>query len=323
MKRFSLFVLCCLALVFAAGCSGGKSETKQSVNYPTKPIQVILPYTTGGDTDVAARVIGKYLSNELKKPVVVTNMPGSSGAVAINKVASSDPDGHTVLFHHTAMLIGSMLGLTDKSYNDFTPGGIAMGSLSQVWVVKSSSGFKSIQDVVSKAKAQPESVKFATLFGNFTHLEALAFEKSAGVKLKKVDAGAASEHLAALLGGHVDMISIQYNLIADYVEKGDLIPLAVLCAETNPLIPKVKTMKQQGIDMNFEKMYYYMFPKNTPKEVVDVFAAALKKVADNPQYQAEAKKMYMSPLYKSPAETQTILKVTSDYIHTFKDLVKK
>jgi tripartite-type tricarboxylate transporter receptor subunit TctC len=95
------------------------SEPTTTVDYPTKPITVVLPYSAGGDTDVAARTIAKYLPDYLGQNVVVTNVTGSSGGVAINQVAESDPDGYTILMHHTAMLNGTMLGLTEKGIRRF------------------------------------------------------------------------------------------------------------------------------------------------------------------------------------------------------------
>lgn len=116
-----------------AGCgsdatknSSSKANQGAAKNYPNKTVQIVVPYGAGGDTDTNARVMSKYLSKELGKPVIVTNVAGSSGVVGSQQVLDSKPDGYTVLFNHPTMLMNNLIGLTDISWKNFKNAGIGL-----------------------------------------------------------------------------------------------------------------------------------------------------------------------------------------------------
>lgn len=314
MKSYKKTVVGLVAAVFTlglvlTGCGGAKQEAKPAVQYPTKPVQVIVPAGAGGDTDTNARLMGKYLEKELGKPVVIVNAGGAGGTQGTRKVVKeSQPDGYTVLFHHPSFPLQRAVGFTDYSFDDAEIANVALLDDTNVFVVNAESKFKTMKDVVDASKADPKSVKFATEIGNFTHIQVLAVEQKAGIQLNVVDVGSAAAKTAALMGNQIDIIGTQYGLVKQFIDAGKFRAIGVLSEKRNPLMPDVPTFKEQGIDVSFSKYFFYAFPKGTPKEIVDKFNAAVEKVCKNPEFIKEMEKFLVVPNYMPTTKAVEYLK---------------
>ncbi|MHB9152820.1 MAG: tripartite tricarboxylate transporter substrate binding protein [Spirochaetales bacterium] len=290
-------------------------------NYPTKAIQVIVPAGPGGDTDLNCRLMAKYLEKELGQPVVIVNVNGAGGTLGTRKVKDSAPDGYTALFFHPSMFLNKILGLVDYNFTAFENAGIGVLDNTNIFVVNASSPYKSITDVIAASKAKPGSIKFATETGGLTHIQALAFESEADVKMNIVDVGSASQKIVALLGKQVDMIGISYGIIKDYVASGRFRVVGVFADERNPAFPTVPTFKEQGVNLSFTKFFFYLFPKGTPQEIIAKFDAALAKVAANKDLQAELAKFMVSPTYVKPADAIKYMTEQEAMYNKYKDLI--
>lgn len=290
-------------------------------NYPTKAIQVIVPAGPGGDTDLNCRLMAKYLEKELGQPVVIVNVNGAGGTLGTRKVKDAAPDGYTALFFHPSMFLNKILGLVDYNFTAFENAGIGVLDNTNIFVVNASSPYKSITDVIAASKAKPGSIKFATETGGLTHIQALAFESEADVKMNIVDVGSASQKIVALLGKQVDMIGISYGIIKDYVASGRFRVVGVFADERNPAFPTVPTFKEQGVNLSFTKFFFYLFPKGTPQDIVAKFDAALAKVAANKDLQAELAKFMVSPTYMKPADAIKYMTEQEAMYNKYKDLI--
>ncbi|HYH02015.1 MAG TPA: tripartite tricarboxylate transporter substrate binding protein [Bacillota bacterium] len=310
-----------LLLVVLVAFSSMSQTSYAKGDYPNKPIQVVVPAGAGGDTDINARMLGKYLEKELKQPIIVVNVNGAGGTLGSRKVKDSMPDGHTVLFYHPSMLLNKMLGLVDYTYSDFISGGIAVFDDTNVFVVHADSPYTDLKSLIAAAKAKPGTIRYATETGAFTHLQVLAFQDTAGVKLNVVDVGPAAQKTAALLGKQVDVFSTPYGMVKDYVATGKFRAIGLLSQKRNALVPNVKTFKEQGVDLVFIKYFFYSFPKGTPKQVVNKFTKSLKKVINNKQYKAEAHKFLATPTYMSPGEAVKYLKKMDTYYGKYKEML--
>ncbi|MGE4282861.1 MAG: tripartite tricarboxylate transporter substrate binding protein [Clostridia bacterium] len=308
-----VLIITVISTMFLAGCSGktGDSENvggtntdskSQQSNYPTRPIQLIVPYGAGGDTDTNCRMLAKYLTKELGQSVVVSNVTGASGAVGSQQVLDASPDGYTVLFNHPTMLMNTALGLSEFSYKDFDNAGIACIDDANVFVVKADSKYKTLNDVVEDAKANPSKIRFATSMGSFTHLQILALQEQTGTEFNAADMGDMAAYIVALLGNQIEMIGCQYGVVKDYIESGEFRCLGVLSEERNPLISDVPTFKEQGVDISFSKFFFFSFPKGTPTEIIEKFSTAVENVCNNEDYAKEANGVYVTPSYMPPAE---------------------
>ena len=290
-------------------------------NYPTKAIQVIVPAGPGGDTDLNCRLMAKYLEKELGQPVVIVNVNGAGGTLGTRKVKDAAPDGYTALFFHPSMFLNKILGLVDYNFTAFENAGIGVLDNTNIFVVSASSPYKSITDVIAASKAKPGSIKFATETGGLTHIQALAFESEADVKMNIVDVGSASQKIVALLGRQVDMIGISYGIIKDYVSSGRFRVVGVFADERNPAFPTVPTFKEQGVNLSFTKFFFYLFPKGTPQDIIAKFDAALAKVAVNKDLQAELAKFMVSPTYVKPADAIKYMTEQEAMYNKYKDLI--
>lgn len=311
-----------LAAMFV-GCSSeeGSSESSSSKtegnsegasDYPTKPITVVVPAGAGGDTDANARLLGKYLEKEIGQTVVISNVTGAGGTVGAKEVLDSDPDGHTVLFFHNSLLLNKILGLVDYSYDSYKLAGIPILDEGNTFLVSGDSEFEDLQDMVEYARANPGEVSIATEVGGFTHLQLLALEKDQDIKLNIVDVGGASDKVAALLGGHVDIVPTSLGLVQDYIESGDMRSLGIMANERVDLMPDVPTFIEQDVNSSFEKFFFYGFSPDTPDEIVEVFSKAVENVVNDEEYVQEAEKFLVSPTYMNPKEAFDYIKETEN-----------
>lgn len=317
-KKMSMFLVLTIMLLMFTGCSNNNEKPAEvekpvevekpeesaegTTDYPTKSIELVVPFGPGGDTDTNARVISKYMSEELGQPVVVTNIEGASGVVGSAEVMDSDPDGYRVLFNHPTMLISSLLGVADYTYEDFEMAGISLFDDANVFVVSADSEYENLEDIIEEAKKRPNELLFATSLGSFTHLQILAFQEETGTEISEAVLGDMASYVVALLDNKIDIIGAQYGVVKDYIETGDFKVVGVLSEERNPLIPDVPTFKEQGVDVAFTKMFYHLMPKGTPAEIVEKYSKALEAVTLNEEYIKEAGTVFVTPNYLPPTE---------------------
>ncbi|MCM3571380.1 tripartite tricarboxylate transporter substrate binding protein [Neobacillus mesonae] len=296
----------------SAGKEGPK-QTSEKSSYPSKPIQVIVPAGAGGDTDLNARLLGKYLEKELGQPIVISNVNGAGGSVGAKQVLDSNPDGYNVLFFHNSLLLNKILGLVDYSYDSFKLAGISLLDQGNTFIVNSKSKFKDLKDMIAYAKKNPGKVTIATEVGGFTHLQLKALEKDQGIKLNIVDVGSASEKITALMGNRVDIVPTSLGLVTDYIKSKKFRTLGIMAKDRVDLMPDVPTFIEQGANVSFEKFFFYGFPKETPDDVVEKFSKAVEKVVNNKEYIEEAKKSLVTPTYMNPQEAFDYIKETDEY----------
>jgi len=287
--------------------------------WPEKAIQIIAPFKAGGDTDFNARVFAKHLRKELGVSLVVVNVDGGGGTLGSRKVKDAAPDGNTVLFYHTAMLVNTASGMVDYTYRDFEMVGMAGIEPGSVICVSKKAKWNSFKELMEDSRANPNKLTLTGNMGATTYLTALLMNRVGG-KFNVVDQGGASQRVTALLGGHVDVIANPYGTVKAYIESGEFKPLAVLNEQRNPKFPAIPTAREQGYDVAFQYRYFFLFPKGTPREIVDKFSAAVEKVVKgNKEYAAEIDKAYSQmPFFAKRDEALGFLKSQEELIATVK-----
>lgn len=303
-KATSVLVAFALAVVFFGFGAFGPSRAEGSADWPKKNVQIVLPYNAGGDTDIYARLIAKYLKQELGQNFVIINMPGGSGVIASKYVMAQKPDGYTILFNHTASLVQEVTGIADFSYSDaFENAGTVVSDTTYTLVCRKDSGWKNLEDMIAHAKANPDKVTYSQVYGSATHLVSVQMENTMGIKMKKLDVGsAAADRTAAFMGGQVDLLVANYLNIRDYIETGDFIPLGICASERVPGID-VPTLAEQGYKVTNRKLYEAKLPKGTDPAIVQKLTASLEKITQIPEFQAELAKFFAQPFYRSPEQT--------------------
>ncbi|MBQ3653107.1 MAG: tripartite tricarboxylate transporter substrate binding protein [Synergistaceae bacterium] len=285
-----------------------------AVDWPTGTVNVVLPYGAGGDTDTYCRQLFQRVSKITGQTFVVINQQGGSGIVAAMDVMNKKPDGYTLLFNHTgAALVQEATGMVDFSYTtdfvncctvaiDETYSLVAIapdGEYKQY-----SKGWKTLADMLDYAKKNPGKVRYSTVFGSTTEYVGTMLERQAGVEFDNINVGTSGgERMAAMLGGQVDILAANYMQVKDYIEKGDLICLAVMSKQRVPGID-FPTFTELGYDrVVTAKKYEIKFPKGTPQEIVDKLASICKEIVLNDPSFAEVLRVYYAqPLFRDAAQ---------------------
>jgi len=294
------------------------------VNWPTRPIQVVVIANPGGDTDFNARTMAKYFNQITGKTMVVTNVAGGGGTLAAEQVKGAAADGNTILFTHPGQLIvNEVAGLTEDSYETFDIACIAGVDKSTVFVASKQSGVTSMQDLVDKSKATPGSITYGTEMGSFSHIQGLMLEKLTGAKLKMVDGGTVSDRVVGMLGGRLDMGAITYGSVQDYVKGGQMVALGQPNAERNAMLGEVPTLKEQGLDITMDKPYVVAFPKGTDPAIVKKMSDLMKQITEVPAYAEDLKKFKQPVSYFATEDAKAILAKTREDFMQFKDDLRK
>lgn len=297
-----------------------------AAEWPSKPIQVIVPAGAGGDTDFNARQMARFFEKVTGKPMVVTNVNGGGGTIAMAQVQGAAPDGNTLFFGHTGMLIvNEVSGLIDYKFDaKLDIACIPAIDKGVVFIGSKKSGFKTVQDVVTKAKAAPGSVIYGTEMGGFSHLQGLMFAKQAGVQLKFVDVGSASDKITSLLGGRIDLASISFGPVKDYATTGDMAMVAQFSKDANPLLGNIKTFTQQGLSFDMEKPYIIAFPKGTDPAILKKMADTMQQITKDPAYAKALEDGFKQPVsFMHTKDAVAHLNKVRDDLLQYKDLLRQ
>ncbi|MBT2336554.1 tripartite tricarboxylate transporter substrate binding protein [Variovorax paradoxus] len=268
-------------LAIAAALTSACSTALAAETYPSRPIKVILPFATGGQSDVVARLIAQRMAVGLGQPLVVENVPGAGGMIAAANVARAAPDGYT-LFLANASTLTIAPYLQKRTTIDpatFTP----ITTVSQfplVLVVNSNSPYKSLADVIAGAKAKPDKVSFASPgYGTTPHLVGETLMREANITLTHVPYKGGGPALNDLLGGQVDLFFEAPATLLPQIHAGKLRPLAVTSKARMPSLPEVRTVAEQGMPkLTLESWSAFVAPAGTSADIVKRLRVETEKV---------------------------------------------
>lgn len=298
-----LTVFLLLAAVFV-GCSNDAKQPEtgptegetQSVDWPKKTVNIIVPYNAGGSTDVFARILATELEPIFGQSVVVTNVAGGGGAVGFANTLASAADGYTVTVSNGASLTLGGIGNVDFEYDDFD-------NLARVIVedlvigVHKDAPWDTIEEVIDYAKANPGELKYGFAgLGGFTHLASSQFIKTTGIEVDGVGYGGGSEAVAGLLGGFVDIIAQQPAEILAQYEAGEFKALAVMGDNRHPLFGDVPTLTEEGIDLKLYQWRGISGPKGMPEEVKQIWMDAMKKATETAEFKKQVEEVLASDI---------------------------
>ncbi len=274
--KLNKFLALILTVVMLFTCTAAFAD------YPEKAIEVIIPANPGGDTDTTVRAITQSLTEILGQPVVVTNMSGGAGSVALTEVLNRPADGYTVFYHHVDTLLLELLGRMDKGWkweNVLDIASVTGGGNTYCLFVRKDNkkGLKTFEDVVKYAKANPGELTYAVEMGGTLHMHALAMMQALGIEVDCIDLGSASDRNVAFLGGQVDVLEALYSQGKEYIKTGDFIPLCVLGNERNENFKEIPASKELGFPFAAEWFYFFGFKKGTDPEIEKKFTEAVGK----------------------------------------------
>ena len=268
------------ALSLAVGCFAS-SAVNAAAKFPKKQVQIVVPYAPGGASDTVARIYGKELEKELGKPVVVVNRTGASGAVGLESVKNSKPDGYTMSYMPVESTMISALGLSDISSDDFTFVCRVMTIPAAITVSKDAPG-NTLDDFLKYAKENPGKITVGNSGpGSIWNVAAASLEKAAGVQFTHVPFDGAAPAVAALLGKNISAVAVSPSEVKTNVDAGQFKVLAVIGDQHSSVVPDVKTTKELGYDVSAMGWGGFAVPKGTPEDVVKILNDASAKVAQS------------------------------------------
>jgi tripartite-type tricarboxylate transporter receptor subunit TctC len=250
-----------VALTFAAAA--------QAQPYPTKPIQVIVPYPPGGIVDNITRAMLPKLSSSLGQPLVIDNKPGAGGSIGTAQVAKAKPDGYTLLMVFDTHAVNPLLyKLTYDSDKDLTP--VSLISTSPlVLVTPPAVPANSVKELVALAKAKPGALNYAsTGAGSSNQLTAELFKMTANVDLTHVPYKGGAPAITDVLGGRVETMFVSATSVLQHIKAGKMKALAVTTKERIPALPDTPTVADSYPGFEAQSWVGMLAPGQTPNEIV-------------------------------------------------------
>jgi tripartite-type tricarboxylate transporter receptor subunit TctC len=286
----------------AAGTAWGPRGAAAQEKYPSRPIDFICTWGTGGGADAMARQVGALAQPILGVALPVSNAPGASGNTGLAQVLNGKPDGYTIATYIQDTLMTIPMGLARHKVEDLewvTRTQVADSFL----FVKADSPFRSIQELLRHAQGNPGKLRVAgTGFGTVDDVTVRYLEKK-GYKMTTVPYPKPGERYAATLGGHAEVLYEQAGDVLQYLKAGQLKPLIIFAERRHPAFADVPSSRELGIDVTLPQFRGIVARKDTPPDRVKVLADAVRKAMEAPQWKKFAEEWYFAPdSYQGPAD---------------------
>lgn len=259
----------------SGSASSGGSSSAETVDFPgNKQVSLIVPYSAGGASDTVARIYASELEQSLGTSIVVSNVTGASGAIGLEQVRNSNPDGYTIAYMPVESTMLKALGFTDLSTDDFRFIGRAM-TIPAAVTVRADAPWDTFEDFVNYAKEHPGEIQVGNSgTGSIWHIAAASIEKECGVQFTHVPFDGAAPAVAALLGGNIQAVTVSPSEVKNNVDSGDFKVLCVLGESRSSVVPDVPTAQELGIDITIQGWGGFAVPKDTPQAVIDILEKA-------------------------------------------------
>jgi len=281
-------------------------------DFPTRPIKVVIAFPAGGPTDFVGRIMADKMKELLGQPVLIENKGGAAGTIGADFVAKSDPDGYT-LFLTTVGAVAITPHMRDNMpYNATTDfAGISLVvKNTTVMVVRSEDTVKTAKELAELAKAQPNTIPFAsTGSGTTPHLALELFQGAAGVKFLHVPYRGAAPALTDLLGGQVRAVALDVPVILSQIQGGKLRPLGAASDTRNPMLKDVPTLIEQGYpNTQSDNWYALLAPAKVPQPIIAKLNKAVADALADPAVKEKIVNSGAIPAPNSPADMNAMLK---------------
>ncbi|MEJ6689989.1 MAG: tripartite tricarboxylate transporter substrate binding protein [Paracoccaceae bacterium] len=296
----------------AASIAVAGMATAQS-DFPNKPITIIVPYNPGGGTDTT----GRFLANEGEKyfsqPVTVVNRSGASGTVGTAEAAAAKPDGYTLYFSASDALVTTPHSLkVPYSVDDFR-GIVGVSFAPSSIAVRTDSPWETLEDLLAEAGTDTVIDRGHSGAGGLHHTLLKALFSETGIKFRDIPFQGGSKTIAALRGGHVDLIGGTPGAMVAAVEAGEVRVLALSSPTSLAAFPGVPSFKEKGLDIVATVEWYLLAPKDTPDEIVAILEEGFMKAASSDEFKAFTVTRKQESLVRNGADIMTKLKADSEF----------
>jgi tripartite-type tricarboxylate transporter receptor subunit TctC len=262
--------------IVAAGAQG----------FPSRPITLIVPFPPGGSTDVAARILADRMKPILGQSVIIENVGGAGGSIAVGRVARAAPDGYTIDIGQWDTHVGSIIyNINYDLQKDFDPIGLISVN-PQLMVAKKNLQANRLNELVAWMKANPGGAKFVNQ-NAAAHVTGILMEKATGTKVTYIPYRGAGPAMTDLISGQVDLLVIQGAAALPQVRAGTIKAIANLSPQRSASMPDIPTSDETGVPGLYMSGWFGFFgPRGMPKEAVDKLSGAMRQVLADPAVKA-------------------------------------
>ena len=303
MRRMN-WVLAALAAV-----AMGTGSAALAQGYPDRPVRVIVGFTAGSATDITARIMAQKLSEAWKVPVTVENITGSSGAIGVDRVAKSAPDGYTLMWTGSAAvtIVPALQGTPFDPVKDISPISVAI-AMPSIFAVNNDVPVKSLAEFIALAKKEPGKLSYATPgVGTPQHIAGEMLKKMAGIDIVHVPYRGAQ--FIDVIGGRVTSTLQNAGAMLPVVQEGKLRGIAVTSLKRSPKMPELPTVVEQGFP-GFEALSWFGFlaPAGTSAEVIQKVHQETVRTLKMPDVAERFSKLGLEIVGSTPAEMGGVIK---------------
>ncbi len=307
----------------AALAATAAAPSARATDYPARPVRVIVPFAPAGPTDIMARILANYLGAKLNGSVIVDNRPGAGGNIGTAFVARAEPDGYTLLIDSSAFVVNPSLyrRCPYDAFADFAPIS-ELGTSPNLFVASSTSGIKTIADLVARCKADPAAVTYANPgIGTTPQLSGELLKLKAGIAMTSVPFGGAGPAVQAVLGGTTPVACVALPPARPLVASGSLVPLAVTGEKRWFDLPEVPTMIELGYpDFVADTFQAFLAPAKTPPGIVAALAKASVEILQDPKIAAQLHDAGLEVVASTP---EAFAKRIASEIPKWRDVIAK
>lgn len=316
LRKLTLSVAIALTATLAATSSF-------ALDYPNKPIKIIVPLTPGSGADIAGRIVAKHLSDAWKQPVVVENRPGAGGQIGTQAVVKADADGYTLMIQSASHAANSAIykSLAYDPLKDLVD--VAnLGVTPYVMVTAKGGAYPSLKSLIDAAKAKPDGIPFASAgVGSSTHLAAEYFAQVAGVKMLHIPYKGSPEAIQDSMAGLTSFYMAPINTVVGQMKEGKLAALGVSSSRRASVLPDVPTLAEQGLaDFDITLWFGVWAPAGTPAEIVNKLNTQINLILQGAEVREQFAKLGIAPAAMKPDEFARFVR---EQITTYQKIVKQ
>jgi tripartite-type tricarboxylate transporter receptor subunit TctC len=287
--RSGLFSLSVIVAAFAVAHGAGAAE------YPARPIKLVVPYAAGGPTDLLGRLVGDFLSKDLKQPVIIENKAGAQGAIGAEAVARSEPDGYTLFVPAGSIIVLNPMLYKKLSYDpvkDFRMLEL-ITDLPVVMEIHPSVPARTVAEFVAYARQNPGKLNFGSAgTGGTTHLAGEMFKQMAGIQMTHVPYKGAGPALTDLISGNIQVMFDGISAALPPVKSGLVRALGVSSVQRSPDLPDVPTIAESGYpDYRVSVWYGIAAPAKLPDDIAAKITASLDRALNDEAFRAALEKV--------------------------------
>jgi len=301
-------------LVVLAGivASAGLAAGAHAVEYPLRPVTLIVAFTPGGPSDVLSRILGKRLHELLAQPFVIDNRPGAGGNIAAEVVANAAPDGYTLLMGNNSILATNQSLYKKINYDperDFVPISL-IGTQANILVVNPSVPANSMEELIALARASPGKLNFASSgHGAAAHLAGELFKTEAKINIVHVAYKGAAPALQDVVAGHVHMMFATAASVVGLIRDGKVRPLAVTTPKRSAILPDIPTVAELGIP-GFDATTWHglVAPAGVSKEVIGTLHHGVVTALNDPAVRKSLTDLGVDIVGNTPKEFEAYIK---------------